>query len=51
MTSLKSLQWQSLGFHFLIFSLNAAIDSIAFISGGISAQALCRKYDANSNPL
>ena len=53
MKTLQSLQGQSLGFHFLIFSLIPARDSIAFISagGGINSQILGPKYDADSDPL
>ena len=40
MKTFKSLQGQSLGFHFLFFSLNPARDSIAFISGGSNSQML-----------
>ena len=34
MKTLHGLQGQSLGFHFLIVSLNPARDSFTFISGG-----------------
>ena len=51
MKTLQSLQRQSLGFHFLIFSLNPARDPIAFISGGIDSQVLGPKYDAATDPL
>ena len=51
MKTLQSLQVQSLGFHFLFFSLNPARDSIAAISGGINSQILGPKYDADSGPL
>ena len=51
METLQSLQGQSLGFHFLIFSLNPAIGSIAFISEGINSQNLRPKHDADSDPL
>ena len=51
MKTLQSLRGQSLGFHFLNFSLNLARDSIAFISGGINSQILGPKYDPDSDLL
>ena len=51
MKTLRSLQGQSLGFHFLIFSLNPGRDTIAFISGGINSQIIVPKYDKDSDPL
>ena len=44
MQTLHSLQWQSLGFHFLSFSLNHARNSMAFIFEGINLQILGPKY-------
>ena len=51
MKTLQSLQWQQLGFHFLIFSVNSAGDSIAFISEGINFLILGPDYDAELYPL
>ena len=51
MKTLQSLQWQPLGFHFLIFSVNSAGDSIAFISEGINFLILGPDYDAELYPL
>ena len=51
MKTFQSLQGQSLDFHFLIFSLNPARDSIDFISGGINSQIVVPKYDTDSDPL
>ena len=51
MKTLWSLQEQSLGLHFLIFSLNPGRDSIAFISGRINSQIVVPKYDKDSDPL
>ena len=48
---MKTLQWQSLRFHFLIFSLNSARDLISFISEGTHSQILRPKYDADSDLL
>ena len=56
MKTWHGLQGQSLGFHFLIVSLNPARDSFTFISGGggeggINCGSSGPKYDAESDPL
>ena len=51
MKTLQSLQGESSGFHFLIFSLNTSRGSIAFISGEINSKIFGLKYDTDSDPL
>ena len=51
MKTLQSLQRESSGFHFLIFSLNTSRGSIAFISGEINSKLFGLKYDTDSDPL
>ena len=51
MKTLQYLQGQSLGFRFFFFSLNAARDSMAFITEGVNSQISCPKCDTDSDPL
>ena len=51
MKALQSQQGQSLGFHFLSFSLNPSRDSMTFISEEINSQILGPIYDADADPF